>query len=185
VRRLTSGARRFHQTSLLLLLIALLLAPFGCKQRRKRVAPTSQDELLLSSMISTADPRSTAQLIKGFYPLEGSAWRWTAKDFTVSLSAPRDAAQKGAQLVLEFNIPDVAIQRLKSMTLSASVDGLKLAPETYTAAGTYSYIRDVPGDHLQAATIPVDFALDKVLPPAGAETRELGIIVTEVGFKIK
>jgi hypothetical protein len=184
VRRLTADALRLRP--LLLLLIALLLAPVGCKQRRKRAAPTAQDELLLSSVISTADPRSASQLIKGFYPLDGGAsWRWTAKEFTVSLSAPRDAAQKGAELVLEFTIPDVVIQRLKSMTLSASIGGFKLAPEEYEAAGAYSYIRDVPADHLEAANIPVDFALDKAFPPAGAETRELGVIVTKVGFKIK
>jgi len=176
VRRLTGAAR--------LLVIALFLASLGCKQHPKRVAASEREEL--ASMISTADPLSAGQFTRGLYPIDpGVAWRWTAKDFTVSLRPPRDAAQKGAQLVLQFTIPDAVIQSLKSMTLSASIGGLKLAPEEYKAAGGYSYTRDVPAENLKGANIPVDFALDKVLPPSGAETRELGIIVSKVGLKIK
>lgn len=176
MRRLTGAA--------LLLAIVLFLASLGCKQHPKRIAAGERDEL--SSMISTADPLSAGQFTKGFYPMDpGVAWRWTAKEFTVNLSPPREAAQKGAQLVLQFTIPDAVIQSVKSMTLSASIGALKLAPEEYKAAGGYSYARDVPAENLKSANIPVAFALDKVLPPSGAETRELGIIVSKVGFKIK
>ncbi len=176
--------RRLTGAALLVLAIALFLAALGCKQHPKRVAAAEREEL--ASMISTADPLSVGQFTKGFYPIDpGVVWRWTAKEFTVSLRPPRDAGQKGAQLVLQFTIPDAVIQNLKSITLSGSIGELKLAPEEYKAAGGYSYTRDVPGDNLKGANIPVDFALDKVLPPSGAETRELGIIVSKVGFKIK
>jgi len=178
--------RRLSGAALLLLAIVLFLTSLGCKQHAKRVAAAEREELFLSSMISTADPLSAGQFTKGFYPIDpGVAWRWTSKEFTVSLTPPRGAGQKGAQLVLDFTLPDAVIKNLKSMTLSASIRGLKLAPENYTAAGAYSYTRDVPAENLKSANIAVDFALDKVLPPSGAETRELGIIVSKVGFKIK
>ncbi|HEV2689588.1 MAG TPA: hypothetical protein VGV35_13590 [Bryobacteraceae bacterium] len=170
---------------LLLLLIPLLLAPLGCKQRRRRIALQAAEETAVASMVSAADPRATSQFAKGFYPVEGGSWRWTAKDFTVNLSPPRGAAQNGAQLVLEFSVPEVVIQRLKSITLSASIDGLKLTPEQYTSTGIFSYVRAVPADKLQTQNIPVDFTLDKALPPTAADSRELGIIVTQAGFKIK
>jgi hypothetical protein len=169
----------------LLLLIGLLLAPVGCKQRRKRVVPKPSDQPLLASTISTADPRSSEQLLKGFYAIEGDSWRWAQKNFSVSLSPPRDAAQNGAQLILRFAIPEIIIQKLKSITLSAAITGLNLAPEKYTKDGQFTYVRDVPADRLRNDTVQIDFALDKALPPSKDDTRELGIIVTAVGLEIK
>jgi hypothetical protein len=166
----------------------LLLMPAACRQRRKHVAappPESQQDTLTASMVSAADPRAAAQFAKGFYTIENDSWRWTAKEFSVSLGPPRGAAQSGAQLVLEFAVPDVVIQRLNSVTLTASIGGKTLAPEVYKTAGAHTYIRDVPAAQLQTEAIPIDFALDKALPATAADSRELGIIVSQVGFKIK
>lgn len=168
-----------------LLLIGLLLVPVGCKQRRQRAVPKPSEQVLLASTISTADPRSSEQLLKGFYAIEGDSWRWAQKNFSVSLSPPRDAGQKGAQLILRFAIPEVIIQKLKSITLSAAIAGLNLAPEKYTKDGQFTYVRDVPADRLRTDSVQIDFTLDKALPPSKDDNRELGIIVTEVGFEIK
>jgi hypothetical protein len=169
----------------ILITLALLLAPSACRQHRKRAAPVTSQDTVQASMINVYDPRAASQILQGFYPVEGADWRWTQKAFSVSLGPPRAAAQQGAQLELDFAIADAIIQRLKSITLSASIAGLKLAPQTYTAAGQFTYIRDVPADRLRTDTVPVEFTLDKALPPSPSDSRELGLIATQVGLKIK
>ena len=63
-------------------------------------------------------------------------------------------------------IPEPVIQKLKSMKLSASVDGVALPEETYTKAGAYVYSRDVPAQALVKRVVTVSFTLDKCLPPS-------------------
>jgi hypothetical protein len=82
--------------------------------------------------------------------VEENAWRWTAKDFAVDLSPPLHADQKGAQLVVKLVVPDAVIQKLPSVQLSASIQGYKLEPQTYTKPGQYTYTRDVPADEFKA-----------------------------------
>ena len=169
----------------LLLIAGLLFASPGCKRKRRRAAVQTSDDGVFASMIDMSDPRSKVQLVKGFYDLEAGAWRWTARQFDVVLSPPRDAAQKGAQLVLRFSIPDPVIAKLKPLTLSASANGVKLAPEQYTAPGDFTYTRELPASALNSGNVPVSFTLDKALPPSPADTRELGVVVKEVGLELK
>lgn len=165
------------------------MAPAGCKRHRNQEStPASAADsagATAASVISTADPRATAQLVRGFYPVEGESWRWTGKDFAVSLGPPRGAAQKGAQLSLQFAIPDDAVRKRPSVTLSVTVGGVKLAPETYTQGGDLSYTRDVPADRLTGDTVLFEFSLDKALPPNPPDVRELGIIVSQIGLQTK
>jgi hypothetical protein len=81
--------------------------------------------------------------------------------------------------------PDVLIAKVGTVTLSASVNGQPLPPETYSAAGAYTYERDVPASLLTGGSVKVDFALDKVMPPAGQELRELGIVALSAGLEPK
>src|SRR5512143_1558029 len=122
-----------------LLLFGITLAPVACK--RDRHAPSGPD---LLSVVPMDDSNAGAQLVRGFYPLEGGPWRWTAGRFSVILRPPPGAAQFGARLELKLNIPEVACRQLGAMTLSATADGQPLAPEKYAAAGDYVYARDVP-----------------------------------------
>ena len=168
-----------------LLIACLLIAAPGCKRKRRRAVVETSDDGVFASMIDMSDPRSKVQLVKGFYDLEAGAWRWTARQFDVVLSPPRDAAQKGAQLVLRFSIPEAVIEKLKPMTLSASVNGVKLPPERYSTAGDFTYTRELPASALNTGNVPVSFTLDKALPPSTADTRELGVVVKQVGLELK
>jgi len=167
--------------SLTLLLIPLLLASAGCKRRNRSSAQTQA----AVSTIFAGDPKVAAQFAKGFYGVEGNAWRWTAKEFAVDLSPPLNSDQKGAQLVVKLAVPDVVIQKLTSVQLSAAIQGYKLEPQTYSKPGQDTYLRDVPADKLQGRMVRIDFALDHALPPGETDLRELGIIVTEVGLVVK
>ena len=165
-----------------LLLCILLVMPTACK-RRERTSVTQ--EPFVGSMISAGDPRAAVQFRKGFYAIEANAWRWTGKQFEVALSPPAHASEKGAQLVLHFALPDIVIQNLHSVALSASIGDLNLEPQTYDKAGPGTYTRDVPPGKMGGEMILVDFHLDKAIPPSGADARELGMIVSQVGFVAK
>jgi hypothetical protein len=71
------------------------------------------------------------------------------------------------------------------MTLSASANGTRLEPETYMKGGEHTYSRDVPAAAMQGDAVTLNFALDKFLPPTGEDSRELGIIMSTVGFEAK
>jgi hypothetical protein len=167
-----------------LLILSLLGAASGCKRKRRPVVQAS-DDAVFASMIDMSDPRAKAQLVKGFFDLESGAWRWTTRQFDVVLGPPRGAAEKGATLVLRFAIPDVEMQRLKPMTLSAEANAVHLAPEQYTSGGDLTYTREVPAAALSSGNVAVSFTLDKALPPSEADSRELGVIVKAVGFELK
>lgn len=169
----------------LFLTLIIFLSPIACKTRRKRAPLEPITQAGLASMLNVADPHSTIQLTKGFYAIEGGAWRWTARNFSAILHPPKEAAQKGALLVLKFAIADAVIQKIKSMRLSAKVNGLDLAPEEYTNPGEYTYSREVPPAALKSDAATVDFTLDKALPPSASDQRELGVIVSAIGFEAR
>ena len=88
--------------------------------------------------------------------------------------------QKGAKLQLKLTVPSIVIERLKAISLSATVNGGVLPAETYSRPGGYLYVRDVPPAALTAEAVRIDFQLDKAIPPGGGDLRELGIIVLSV-----
>ena len=162
---------------LAVLALALVIAPAGC--RRKAVAPETL------SVVQMSDPQGEAQLLSGFYTIEAGAWRWTKQRFSVLLAPPYGAAQKGAWLRVRVTAPEPLIAKLGTITLAASFNGQQLAAETYSAAGSYVYERDIPANLLQGKSARVDFALDKAMPPAGGDLRELGIVVVSAGLEPK
>jgi hypothetical protein len=167
--------------SLTLILIPLLLAGIGCKRRHGN---SSQTQLPVST-IYAGDPNASPHFAKGFYYIEEKSWRWTRKDFAVDLSPPLHSDQRGAQLTMELTIPDASIEKLKSVQLSASVQGYQLEPQVFNTPGQYTYTRDVPPDKLGSAVVRIDFTVDHTLPPTGSDRRELGIIVNQVGLVAK
>ena len=93
----------------------------------------------------------------------------------------KGAAQRGATLTFAFSIPDVDIQKLSDVTLTASLNDKALNSAQYKAGGANVFTADVPPAALTTESVKIDFALDKSLPP-GVDKRELGIIATSVGL---
>ncbi len=167
-------------------LAALALAPVGCKEAKKvQVQQTVEESPRLASVIRMGDAKLESQLVSGFYGIEGNSWRWSARQFTVVLRPPFGASQRGGTLQLSLTVPPVIIEKLKNVSLSASVDGSPLPPETYTQPGPYIYKRDVPANLLTADSVKVDFQLDKAMPPAGQDRRELGLVLNSVALVAK
>jgi hypothetical protein len=174
------------QTVALLLTLSVVLAGPACKRRnRAQIQQTEEEAPQLASTVHVADPRAAAQLISGFYDIEQNAWRWTAGKFAVMLRVPRGAAQKGAVLHLKFSLPEAVVARLKSVSVGAMIEGTALKPQAYAQAGEFTYDPDVPAALLARDAVKVDFVLDKSLAAGTVEQRELGLIVTSVGFETK
>jgi hypothetical protein len=174
--------------STILAAAVLIACPAGCGRNRSNVNDTIEEapgQRLEKSMVKANEPAASKQLIKGFHEVEQGSFRWTMGQFSVTLRPPFDADERGAKLILNFGIPEPVIQKLTSMKLSASVDGLALPGETYTRHGAYVYSRDVPAQALVKRVVTVSFTLDKCLPPSDADRRELGVVVTAVGFEGK
>jgi hypothetical protein len=180
-----SWSRRRPAVAAALVIITLTIVPAACKRQKRVMVQTVEESQALASVVATADPHVATQLLSGFYGVEQNAWRWTTGRFSVALRPPRNAAVKGAALQLKFAIPDVAIPRMKGVSLSAYVNGTALPPETYTQAGQFEYVRDVPANLLTGETTRVDFSVDKTMPPTPSDKRELGVVVSLIGLQAK
>ena len=179
-KRINAAGSRMYVISALL----LALAGSACKGKHDRVSVVNEEEDTGPRVMSTVrmnDAKAAAQLLTGFYPIESGSWRWTAGKFSVLLRTPPGAAQRGATLTFAFTIPDVVIQKLSDVTLTASLNDKALNSAQYKAGGANVFTADVPPAALTTESVKIDFALDKSLPP-GVDKRELGIIATSVGL---
>ena len=151
----------------------------------KNEEPTSAASKLVSQL-KMDDQDTAAQLIQGFYPIEGAApWRWTAGKFAVVLKSPLGAAEKGATLTLAFSLPDAVIQKTGPVTITALAGEKKLRSQTYKDGGQNFFTADLPPELLGKDSVTVDFVLDKSLAPGTVEKRELGLIASSIGLETK
>jgi|SRR5579871_5791668 len=181
-----SGSQRRFWTANAALLLLLASGLAGCRRKQTvQVEQTDEEGPRMASTIHTGDPKSDTQLVSGFYSVEQNAWRWTAQRFSVVLRPPAGAAQRGATLNMQLTVPDAIINKLKTVSLSATVGSTPLAPETYTQAGQYTYTRDVASSLLGGEAVRIDFQTDKSLPPSSTDQRELAVIVGSVGLDAK
>lgn len=168
------------------LLAVLALAPVACKRHKSvQVQETIEEGPRMASTLQMGDPKVETQLVSGFYGIEGGAWRWTGKQFVAVLKVPFGASQRGGTLELGLTVPQPVIEKLKNVSLAASVDGKPLPPETYTQPGPSTFKRDIPAGLLGGETIKVEFQLDKAYFPGGADTRELGVVATSLSLEPK
>ncbi len=180
------NARRFCAAPAL---AALALIFAGCSGKQnvptKETVEEAPSAPKLLSTVAMGDPKGASQLISGFYPIEANAWRWTGKDFSVNLRPPIGAAAQGAVLNFAFSLPQVAVEKLHSITLSASVNGTALPPQTFSAEGQAEYKREIAASSLSGDSVRVDFHLDKAMPPANGDRRQLGVVARSVALEAK
>jgi hypothetical protein len=145
-------------------------------------APTAPK---LLPAVNMGDPKAEKQLLSGFYAIEANAWRWTGKDFSVALKPLVGSAAQGATLDFELSVPQAAIDKLHNVTLSATVNGAALPPETFSHEGEASYKRELAPYLLAGDVVRVDFHLDKAMPPANGDMRQLGVVARSVALEAK
>jgi hypothetical protein len=126
------------------------------------------------SRIAMGNPRFAGRL-EGFYQIEEGRWRWTQPKFAVSFYAPPRAATAAARLSLDIYLPDVLVQKMGKVTISASVAGHPLPPETWQKPGAVTYAREVPAAWLNPGVNRIEFAVARSFE---ADGRELGVVLT-------
>lgn len=117
-------------------------------------------------------PEAAQQIVSGVYQLENGQWRWMSKTATILLKpAPQPAA-----LTVKFTIPDVSPVR----QLTLALDDRVIASQQYPGPGAYS-LSSAPVKP-EGDTAKLTIAADKSFSVPG-DSRELSVIVTEVGFR--
>ncbi len=165
--------------------ICLALSATACRGKHEKVyIEDDEKDAMPASAFSMGDPAAARQLTGGFYGVEGKSWRWTAQNFVISFRTPADAASRGANLSFDLVVPDVVIQKLSNIRLAAAVQGKEIGSAQYTAAGTYTFKAEVPGELCSGPETVVDFHLDKALPASGYG-RELGVIATAAALRAR
>jgi hypothetical protein len=161
----------------------------GCSNDKKVPVKETVEEApaapKLLSAVDMGDPKAEKQLLSGFYAIEAGAWRWTAKDFSVALRPPTGSAAQGATLDFALSVPQAAIDKLHNVTLSATINGTALPPETYSHEGQAAYKRELAPNLIAGDLVRVDFHLDKAMPPANGDMRQLGVVARSVAFEAK
>ena len=169
-----------------LLITPLVLCVTACRKTEPDLSAFTEEEPPhLSSLIHVADPLVASQLLSGWHQVEQNAWRWTARNFAAVLRPPPGSADLGAILQFRLVVPEPVIKQLKFVTLSASIPGLRLSPETYRQPCEAAYARDIPPRTLSGDSVRVDFALDKAIPPSQGDGRELGVIAFSLALETK
>jgi hypothetical protein len=179
---------------LALLSTLLFLELAACKHKPQMAAAredvkapaSSNNQIVITTPVVSAlkmsDPDARRELITGFYGLESDSWRWTASKFSLALLPPPGAAQNGATLEFKFSLPEIVATKVGPLTLSAKVNGVALAPQTYSKPGDYVYTSAIPGESLRSGIGVFEFSTDKAMPPGNGDKRELALVAVSVAL---
>jgi hypothetical protein len=117
-------------------------------------------------------PEAEQQIISGVYQLESGQWRWMSRSATILLKPPAQPTR----VTLRFTIPDASPARVITIALNDH----PVASQTYSSPGAYSLSGSPAKPAGDSAKITV--TVDKSFSVPG-DSRQLGIILTEVGFR--
>ncbi len=148
--------------------------PFGLSRGiidRVRVAQVVERRPTLEYLSMNA-PEAKDQIVSGIYSLEDNRFRWMSRGAVLALKSPAAPTP----LRVEFTIPDNAPAR----KLTVRLDGREVASQTYSAPGTYT-LESAPV-RAAAPTATVEIEIDRTFT-APPDARELGIVLTGVGFQ--
>lgn len=138
-----------------------------------------------ASELKVADLKARRQLISGFYEVDNT-WRWCAPVFSVALNPPDSYGERPpvpAKLSVDLYFPQLEIDELGPITLTAFTDGRVLGRTTYEKGGTHLFTATVPAEVLRTNMLPVVFSLDKFIPASKADPRNLGAVVNSISLK--
>jgi hypothetical protein len=167
---------------------ALLLAlAAGCKRYPDTYAPPEQRQPLnleeppeFKSFLTMNDAAAPLHFVKDIKPdLQGGAWRWTLKQPTVMLSAPKE---RGLKFVAEVAIPDITFRDTGRVSITVTINGSKLDTFVFPKPGSRRLEKPIPDGWLRAGEDnTVTMEIDK-LWTAQQDGVQVGFILTSVGF---
>jgi cephalosporin hydroxylase len=153
------------------IVVLYLLVAFGCGYGLLRSRPLSE--------IMMTEAKHTDRFLRGFYELQQN-WRWTSRVFAVSLDPPH--IDRATYLELDCNIPLEIMSEFRTVTLTASVNGVEVGKQTFYKEGHYYFTRYVPVQALKRKPAVVEFELDRTATEAKTG-RTLGMVITSIGLK--
>jgi hypothetical protein len=178
--------RNFKTQFMLTAITALLATGPSCGPKQSAAKPDGGFDLPMLATIRFGEPRASRQLLNGFWAVENNSWRWTRHHFELVLMPPPQAFQAGAALKFRFALPAGLIDRVHSVTLTASVGGVALPPQTYTEPGGCTFVREVPAAAFAGGgPVGVVFTTDKYFRPGEVEGRELAVVASDIGLIAK
>jgi len=124
------------------------------------------------SVLPMNAPEAEQQIVSGVYQLETGQSRWMGKTAVILLKPPPEPAP----LVVRFFIPDAAPARNVTLSLNDRI----IASESYQNGGSYSLVSAPQPSGGDGAKITI--SVDKSFSTQ-SDKRELGIILTSVGFE--
>jgi len=142
------------------------------------VAPAAEQRSL--SYINPGDLRAKPQLLSGWHEIEDGSWRWMSREAEAMLGVPSGAAP-AFELHLFFP-PDHMRKAGGPVVVTVLLNGAPLAEETYTDPGGYTQSKAVPVG-LLAPPVKVTVRLSRAAPPTATDQRELGAVVSGLGFR--
>ncbi len=118
-------------------------------------------------------PEAEQQIVSGVYQLENGQWRWMSQTATILLKPP----DQPTPLTVRFTIPDASPARQVTIALNDH----PVASQTYPRTGR---LRRSPARRLKpdGDSAKLTITVDKSFSVPG-DSRQLGIILTEVGFQ--
>jgi SAM-dependent methyltransferase len=125
-----------------------------------------------------APPARGYHLERGWHELEYEIWRWTARRFGIRMEVPE--ARAPATVRFRFQLPEELLARRDAVTLRATVNGIAMAPRTFSTPGEHEYSGTVAT--IEAGVAEVEFELDSGLGPTPEDRRELGVMVNFEGL---
>ena len=124
-----------------------------------------QSDLLMNA------PEAEQQIVSGVFQLESDKWRWMGGTAVFLLKSPSEPTP----LVVRFFIPEPAPAR----QIKVELDGQEVASRIYVSPGTYTLAS--PPQKPTGESAQVAISVDKTFSTQ-ADKRQLGLILTEVGF---
>jgi hypothetical protein len=159
----------------------------GCKRRQPNPNATIEEEGELESVVQVANPAVSGQILHGFHAVENNSWRWSMRTFAVSLRPPQTTATTATFLEMKFSVPDAILPHIRGASLAASVEDAQLPPVRIESAGAQTYRQRVPQRALEEGgrareSVTVEFSLDHAVQAGKLDSRELGLVVTQIGL---
>ncbi len=126
---------------------------------------------LVESLYGSVGP---VELGKGWHYPEDAGWRWTEREFSVTVAAPGGQRTLTAELFLPPELMRVAAPLIVSM----AIVGREAPPARYESAGIHKLVRTFAAGG--GGTLQLDFRLSGAIPPDDADRRERGVIVNSI-----
>ena len=125
----------------------------------------------LATMMAAAAPAAAQQIVSGVYQLENGQWRWMSQTAVIMLKPP----PQPSRLEIRFTIPDQSPAR----QVNVDLNNQRVASQVYPSPGAYTLTTPPLKPEGDSTTVTV--TVDKVFS-VPTDRRQLGIILTEVGF---